>query len=126
MTTSLLLADSRGGTQDEQLSFRSWNRSVSRKWIQREFKEIKWNFISRAVSSRELNVLRLEEVVSASLPGHPSESGSQPGVSGVCALAGGESTDSGRSSSASISLSPAADTEPLATLLEAVLPFDVY
>ena len=45
MTTSLLLANSPGGTRDEQLSSGRWNRSVSRKWIQSGVqRDTKWNF----------------------------------------------------------------------------------
>lgn len=90
-TTSLLLADSCSGPRDEQLSLGRWNRSVSRKWIQSRIqRDTKWHFMSQALSSCELNVLRLEEVLSLSLRG----SSFQPGFLECAALAGGESTDS--------------------------------
>lgn len=86
MTTSLLLADSCSGTRDEQLSLGRWNRSVSRKWIQSRIqRDTKWHFMSQALSSCELNVLRLEEVLSLSL----RDSSFQPGVSRVCRLGWG-------------------------------------
>ena len=80
MTTSLLLANSPGGARDEQLSSGRWNRSVSRKWIQSGVqRDTKWNFTSAALSSWELNVLPLEEVLSTSLSPIPLSRVPSPG-----------------------------------------------